>query len=112
MDYRIEELAVKIKSNLTQTLNIEQMAESINVSVSYLQHLFKREVGISIVKYVKELRLQAARELLETTHLSVKEICMKVGVTNETHFPLDFKQKFGRTPIEYRKNYRDNKKGW
>lgn len=106
MDYRIEELLTKIHSDFTPTSNIKQLAEFVGVSVSYLQHLFKKEVGQSLAKYIKDLRLQKARELLETSHLSVKEIRLKIGWKGKAHFFRDFKQKFGSSPIEYRKNYR------
>jgi transcriptional regulator GlxA family with amidase domain len=63
---------------------------------------------LSFTQYVKELRLEKARIFLETTHLRVKEIRARVGATNETHFLRCFKQKFGRTPNQYRKFIRDN----
>lgn len=105
MDYRIEELLTKIHSDFSPTSNIKQLAESVGVSVSHLQHLFKKEVGQSLTKYIKDLRLQRVRELLETTHLSLKEIRLKIGWKRKAHFFRDFKQKFGSTPLEYRKNY-------
>lgn len=111
MDYRIEELITNIESNLEQVPNIKRMAHCINVSVSHLQHLFKQETGANITKYIKELRLQKARELLETSHLRIKEIRLKVGASDETHFLRDFKQKFGETPNEYRKNFRNSSNG-
>jgi len=111
MDYRVERLLAKIHSDFSQASNIKQMAESLGVSVSYLQHLFKKEVGQSLAKYIKDLCLQRARELLETTNLSIKEIRVKAGITSKAHFFRDFKQKFGSTPTEYRKNYGNNKNG-
>lgn len=106
MDYRVERLLTKIHSDFSQVSNVEQLAESIGVSVSCLQHLFKKEVGQSLAKYIKDLRLQKARELLETTNLSIKEIRVKAGITSKAHFFRDFKQKFGSTPTEYRKKFR------
>lgn len=105
MDYRIEELVKKIEFDLNRTPPIEELARVMGMSVSRLQHLFKKETGTSITKYIKELRLQKAREFLETTHLSIKEIRGKVGIANEPHFLHDFKRRFGRTPSEYRKNF-------
>lgn len=105
MDYRIEQLLTKIHSDFTPTSSIKQLAESVGVSVSYLQHLFKQEVGQSLAKYIKDLRLQKARELLEATHLNVNEIRLKIGWKRKAHFFRDFKQKFGSIPLEYRKNY-------
>lgn len=106
MDYRIEELVKEIEFDLNRTPPIEEMARVLGMSASRLQHLFKKETGTSITKYIKEMRLQKARQLLETTHLSIKEIRGKVGIENEPHFLHDFKRRFGRTPTEYRKIFR------
>ena len=108
MDYRIKEILARIEDDLAKPLTISCLAESINVSVSYFQHLFKREVQICAVKYINNLRLEKARGLLETTHLRVKEIRLSVGITNEAHFLQDFKRKFGATPKNYRRNSRHN----
>ncbi len=77
------------------------------MSASRFQHLFKQEIGTSLTKHVKNLRLQKSRELLETTQLSVKEIRAKVGLRNKVHFFRDFKGKFGASPNEYRKNFHE-----
>jgi len=111
MDYRIEETLISVESNLAQTLNIQDLAESTNLSISHFQHLFKQEVGKNFTQYMKDLRLQKARELLETSHLRIKEIRVKIGATDETHFLRDFKQKFGKTPSHYRRFFRDNRNG-
>ena len=108
MDYRIKEIVTDIESNPRQVQTVKKLAKSVNVSVSYFQHLFKQETNFSFKQYVKKTRLEKARVFLETTHLRVKEIRAKVGATNETHFLRCFKQKFGRTPNEYRKFFRSN----
>lgn len=105
MDYRIEELLTRIEPNANRMPNIEETAGGLNVSVSHLEHLFKREVGISLAKYIKDLRFEKARELLETTYLNLEEILVKVGASDKSHFLRDFKKKFDSTPSEYRKNY-------
>ncbi len=105
MNYRIEGILTEIGNHLSQTLTLQKLADSLDVSVSNFEHLFKQEVGISPTKYIKDLRLKKARELLETTQLSIKEIRVKVGIKNKAHFFRDFKQKFGSTPGEYRKNF-------
>jgi transcriptional regulator GlxA family with amidase domain len=109
MDYRIEEILVKIENGISQTMTVRDLADSVNLSISHFQHLFKQEVSISLTQYVKELRLQKAREFLETTHLRVKEIRLRVGVTDTNHFWRDFKRKFGKTPNQLRRNYRNSR---
>ncbi len=110
MNHRIKDLLSEIENNLSQTLTVQKLAKSLGVSVSHFEHLFKQEVGSSPAKHIKNLRLQKAREFLETTNLSVKEIRAKVGIRNKVHFFRDFKQKFGTTPTEYRKNFHEQQK--
>jgi transcriptional regulator GlxA family with amidase domain len=109
MDYRIKEILVKIERDFSTPLKIPDLAASINVSVSHFEHLFKKEMQISAVKYINNLRLERARQLLETTHLRVQEIRVRVGAMNEAHFLHDFKQKFGATPKNYRKNFQNSR---
>ncbi len=106
MDYRIKKILLKIESSFSHPLNVYDLAESLNVSVYHLQHLFKAEVGTSITKHIKNLRLQKARKCLENTDLSVKEIRVLIGSRNETLFFCEFRQKFGTTPAQYRKSSR------
>jgi hypothetical protein len=49
--------------------------------------------------------MQRARELLETSHLSVKQVMARVGVTDESHFVRDFKKTCGLTPARYRERF-------
>lgn len=111
MDYRIKEIVAKVDQRLSESLSIRELAASVNLSVSHFQRLFKKELGISPVQYLSDRRLQKARQLLETTHLRVKEIRRQVGATSETHFQRDFKRKFGATPGNYRKNYSNDGNG-
>jgi transcriptional regulator GlxA family with amidase domain len=111
VDHRIQQILRTIESDISQQLVIGDLAASVNLSVSRFQHLFKKEVEISIVKYINNLRLQKARKLLETSHLHVKEIRIQIGVTNESHFQRDFKRKFGETPNNYRNIFRNSRNG-
>lgn len=108
MDYTIKETLAFIEGNLPELLTAQDLAESINLSASRFQHLFKQETGTSLIEYLKNLRLQKAKELLETSHLRVEEIKIKVGAADSAHFSRDFERKFGETPAEYRKKYRNS----
>lgn len=111
MDHRIQQILKIIQNDISQQLVVRDLAASVNLSVSRLQHLFKKEVQVSVLKYTKNLRLEKARRLLETSHLHVQEIRMRVGLTNESHFQSDFKRKFGETPNSYRNNFRNSRIG-
>ncbi len=57
--------------------------------------------------FLKDLRLEKARELLEDENnfLQIQEIRIKVGISHDSHFTRDFKEKFGLTPTEYRRRH-------
>jgi AraC-like DNA-binding protein len=105
MDYRIRILVAHLESNLHQPLVLEELASLVNLSVSRLQHLFKEETGMTIGQYLRHLRLDAASMLMKTTCLTVKEVQGKVGYSDTSQFIRDFKQTFGVTPLQYRKEH-------
>ena len=80
----------------------DELSQAVNLSPSRLHELFKYETGTSPVKYLKALRMEHARELLETSFLSVKEIRARVGEGDESNFTRAFKRAFGDTPSQYR----------
>jgi transcriptional regulator GlxA family with amidase domain len=67
--------------------------------------LFRDEIGISPMKYLKEKRLDTAKHLLKTSFRQVKEVSFQIGYSNENKFAADFKIRFGQTPTEYRKRF-------
>jgi AraC-like DNA-binding protein len=92
-----------INDNLQGTLRLKEMARAIYLSPSRLEHLFKTETGASLGSYIKAARMEKARELLETTLLSVKEVMGGVGLSDGSHFLRDFKRRYGVTPTQYRR---------
>jgi transcriptional regulator GlxA family with amidase domain len=81
------------------------MARAVNLTAFHFCHLFKAETGSSPAKYLKALRLERARELLETTFLSVKEIRALVGLNDESHFARDFRATYGVTAQQHREQF-------
>lgn len=82
-----------------------KLAQYVNISPSRLHQLFKDELGLPPAKYLHHLRMKQARELLETSYLSVKEVMRQIGVTDESHFVRDFKKSYGLTPAKYRQRF-------
>ena len=58
------------------------------------------------MRYLKQIRLQAARSLMLTTGLRVSEAASRVGYESASHFTRDFKSRFGSTPAEYLRSFR------
>lgn len=102
MDNRVELIIALMKADLRRELSTEMLARYVNLSVSRLQHLFKLETGMTLVRYRNMLRINRARDLLETSLLSIKEIRARVGINERSHFVREFKNIYGLTPIQYR----------
>lgn len=98
-----EEIKQYIHSHYGDDLTRNGLAEIVYLNPDYLARLFKKETGISLGSYVIQVRIAAARNLLETTRYSVYTIANKVGYTNYSYFSKLFKQEVGLPPNEYKK---------
>ena len=102
---RDRRVAVAIKALLDdvhRSLEVTQLARRVNLSPSRLRHLFKQELGMSILEFRKKQRFERARLLLVTTFQSVKEVAAEIEAGDESHFVRDFKRAFGESPTSYR----------
>lgn len=102
MDRRISFLIDRLQANLNNGWTISQMAMAVDMSISHFQRIFRLETGLTAHQYLRRARLEKARELLECTPLSVKEVRTRVGVEDNSHFSRDFRKKYGMSPTEYR----------
>lgn len=99
----IQKVCDYVDEHLSEDISLEQMADYINVSSFYLSKLFKEEKGVTFINFISDKRLEKARELLENTELSIKEITAEVGYNDQNYFSRIFKNKYGVPPKEYRK---------
>lgn len=106
IDYRIIEVIEFIESNLQNELELSDIAELVGLSPSRVRHIFTAAVGLSPMRYMRLRRLQKAKVLLEETLFSVKEIMVKVGLNDASHFVRDFRNEYGLTPKRYRSRHR------
>ena len=102
MDPRVRHTISLLSEDLSHHCDIQALADSVELSPSRLRHLFKDETGYTPAQYLKRLRLERARELLEDSFLRLKEVMPRVGVSDESHFVRDFKKTHGLPPIKYR----------
>lgn len=105
-DFRLRRAFEYAKSNLQRDLSLPRLAMITNVSVWHICRLFRHDIGISPVRYVKLLRLRCAADLLTKTSLSVKEVMASVGINDGSHFVRDFRNFTGEFPVEYRARIR------
>lgn len=111
MDKRVEKILEMMRDDVRGELCLAEFAQSVNLSVWRLCHIFKSDVGMPPIKYLRLLRMERAKGLLESSFLSVKEIAFQVGLNDESHFVRDFKATYGHSPAIYRSQFKRNGNG-
>lgn len=86
--------------------NIDDIAASISLSRSRVQHLYKELFNTSITADIIKFRMERAQYYLYSTKSPITVIAELSGYDNVSCFIRQFKKQFGRTPTEYRKKYK------
>ena len=92
-----------ILGNLSAELRVDGLAQRGFVSKSYLEKLFRKEVGVSIGQYIDDQLMRAAQEKLDQTNDSIDKISQSMGFADSCYFSRRFKQLCGITPLRYRR---------
>lgn len=92
-----------IRENFRENINLKSVADESHVSSAYLSTLFKQEMGVSTIDYLNNLRLESAAADLVKTDETVTEIAMANGFREASYFAKLFKEKYDKTPSDYRK---------
>ncbi|WP_432403209.1 response regulator transcription factor [Wukongibacter sp. M2B1] len=98
-----------IEKNYHRGVTLEDVADYVNLSTSYLSKLFKKELNINISKYITGRRVERAKEILENTDMPVLNIAVDLGYNESNYFSKVFKKVVGMTPSEYRNKKRVEK---
>jgi AraC family transcriptional regulator of arabinose operon len=104
LDPRIEQALHLLSSHMKEPLRIEEIAKSIGLSASRFSHLFKENVGHSVIETLNQMRLNQAALLLEHTARNAMEVAFDVGFHNYNHFAKLFRKHFGTNPRSYKKS--------
>ena len=91
-----------IREHLTEEFSVDQMAQDLFLSRSYLSTKFKKETGMTLSQYIQEQKIEKAKSLLKTTDRSILEIATYLGFSSQGYFQNVFKKLTGMTPKEYR----------
>lgn len=90
-------------ANYTYNLSLEDFARIANRSLATFRREFKETFAVTPGKWLMEKRLGYARNLLHSGNLPVSDVAYQSGFENQTHFCRVFKEKFGTSPLQYRK---------
>ena len=99
-----------IDSNYCTNIKITMFAEKYFFSIEYLTKLFKSKYGYSIYEYVLKLRMERAKELLMHEENKIIDISKRLGYTDNHYFSKAFRNYYGVSPSQYRKQYLEKSK--
>lgn len=97
-----------IKNNYHEPLTNKTLSDMSGYHEYHLNRLFLKQVGMSVHKYVLNIRINEAKKLLLTTDDSLSTIAEKVGFNSNTHFSTYFKQVIGMSPLEFQKQFKSH----
>ena len=95
---------VYVREHLGENILIEDIARHVNVSPAHLMKSYRKKTGSSVLSFITFERLNAAKELLARTDLSVSDVALSVGYNDYSYFIRLFKREIGCTPMSFRKN--------
>jgi AraC-like DNA-binding protein len=93
-----------IKENFSRMITLDDIASSAHMSKFYFSRMFKEQTGISPKKYLAQCRMEAARQLLVNSKLTLKAIAEEVGFTDEYNLSRNVHRSFGIPPATLRAN--------
>lgn len=96
---RLDKALKQIHGNYQNPMKVETLAALVNMSPSSFHRAFKDATSSSPIQYIKKIRLNKARDLLENRGLRVNEAATQVGYESATQFSREFKRYFGDSPI-------------
>ncbi len=99
----VEKIQGRFECNYSEDFSLSALASEYHISMSHLAHIFKSVTGYSPIDYLTACRLTAAKKLLATTSMPIKEIIDICGFGDESNFSRMFRTKIGMTPSAYRK---------
>lgn len=98
----IHKIINHIEENYDRVLTIDELSKMAGISEFYLSRLFKKQTGFTMHEYIIKTRVTSAKILLKSTNLSLREIALNCGFTNESTFSNTFKKITDMTPRVFR----------
>ncbi|WP_452219646.1 helix-turn-helix domain-containing protein [Lacinutrix salivirga] len=100
---KIKRLGKKIVKTPSDNYSLEELSKSSGLSQAKLQEGFKYLFARTVTEYIRHVRLEKARELMNNSNLNISQIVYSIGFTSRSYFSKIFKNKYGITPNEFKK---------
>jgi AraC family transcriptional regulator len=96
-DY-VEDAKALLQRSFQENLRLDDIGRALHVSTYHLCRLFKEETGVPIHRYLNQLRLRHALELIAAGEEDLSGLALSLGFSSHSHFTTSFKKEFGVTP--------------
>lgn len=100
---RLQHVLAFLDARVGEPVQLAEAAAVAGCSVHHFAHLFKAAMGVAPMRYVRDLRMQRARELVETSQMSLREIGLQVGLPQPSHFSQAFRAHWKTSPSALRR---------
>ncbi|MBI4696501.1 MAG: helix-turn-helix domain-containing protein [Gammaproteobacteria bacterium] len=105
-DETVIEIQLRMQRELNEPLRMDALAREFGLSLRTLTRRFRDATGTSPLEYLQRQRIRAAKELLESTNLTIAEVAYRVGYLDQGHFARLFERAMTVGPREYRRTVR------
>lgn len=102
----LSRLRTQLYNTPSDPWSAKQMADSLDLSLSYFQHLYKKFFHCACQQDIISARLEQAKFYLSTSNMNIRSLADFCGYGNELHFMRQFKTVVGMTPSEFRRKQR------
>lgn len=99
----VEKVKSYIYEHYAEELSVEILGGGVFLSPGYMSHIFKKETGEGLSRFIRVYRLEKAKELLQNTNKKIVQICKETGFTNSSYFCKSFREYYGCSPEKFRK---------
>jgi len=98
-----------MRARFQEPLRLSEIAQEVGYHPVHVARVFRQHFGSTIVEFIRQLRINFARECLQRTDMSLVEIGLSAGFPSQAYFSTTFKRETGLTPGQYRRSCRKNR---
>lgn len=105
---RMREVADYLELNYNKKIQQAECAAIFHLNKDYMSRKFKEEMGVGVVEYINQIRINKAKELLCNTDQTIQEVSDHIGFADQKYFSRQFKKETSLSPTEYRTRNKNN----
>lgn len=98
----VQKIKSIVEKEYMKDISLNYVADQVNLAPAYVSYIFKKETDQNLIKYITDIKMMKAKQLLEEGNLKMIQISHACGYENQSYFNRLFKNYYGMTPKQYR----------